>query len=370
MVLTRFGRLLVGLSALLLAGCSGRQPPAGALGAAPEAVTVLASLPSVPETEDAREAFRRACPALLKRTDRSGLTRPEDWAAPCADTGPGLFGRHFRAVRLGDGTGLVTGYYEPEIAAFRDARPGAVPVLGVPPDLVEIALGDFLADLQGRTIRGRWDGGRFRPYFTRAEIEDGALSGHAPVLAHADPIDLFFLQIQGSGRLRFPDGTVERLGYAGQNGHAYVAIGRLIRERGLHPKPGMAEIRDYLAANPEAGRALMRENPSYVFFARRDANTDGPLGSLGVPLLPRANVAADPAVMPLGAPVWLRTEVDGTRFEAVMVASDTGGAIRGANRFDIFFGSGAEAERVAGALSSRGEALILLPKAAAARLAP
>jgi membrane-bound lytic murein transglycosylase A len=159
------------------------------------------------------------------------------------------------------------------------------------------------------------------------------------------------------------------VGYAGQNGHPYVAIGRLMRERGLHPKPGMAEIRAWIAANPEEGRALMRENPSYVFFARRDGALDGPLGALGVPLLPLANVAADPAVMPLGAPVWLRTEVDGRTFERLLVASDTGGAIRGANRFDIFFGSGEEAGHLAGALASSGEAVILLPAAAVARLA-
>jgi membrane-bound lytic murein transglycosylase A len=360
------------LALLLLAACGGRERLPQ-----PERVEPLALVdpPVLPETEVAREAFRRACPALLKRADISGLTQPEDWAPACADAGPGVFGRHFRAVRLGDGRGLVTGYYEPDVAAVRAAQPGSAPILGLPADLVEISLSDFAPDLAGRTIRGRWDGARFRPYFTRGEIEDGAIGDRAPVLAHAvDPVDLFFLQIQGSGRLRFPDGTVERVGYAGQNGHPYVAIGRLMRERGLHPKPGMAEIRAWIAANPVEGRALMRENPSYVFFARRDVvrdgGLDGPLGSLGVPLLAEANVAADPRAMPLGAPVLLRTVVDGRPFEALVVASDTGGAIRGANRFDLFFGGGAEAARLAGALSSEGEALILLPKAAAARVRP
>jgi membrane-bound lytic murein transglycosylase A len=363
---TRWG---LAAALLLASGCAERhEPPAPSLPGVPVA-SVLAVMPAVVETPDAREAFRRACPALLKRRDLSGLTRPEDWAAACADSAPGIFARHFRAVRLEDGRGLVTGYYEPEVRALREARAGSAPVLGVPADLTEVALGDFAADLAGRTIRGRWDGARLRPYPARAEIEDGAIAGRAPVLGHAvDPVDLFFLQIQGSGRLRFPDGAVERVGYAGQNGHPYVAIGRLMRERGLLAKAGMAEIRAWLAANPAEGRALMRENPSYVFFARREDGLDGPLGSLGVPLLPLANLAADPQAMPLGAPVWLRTEVDGRPFERLLVASDTGGAIRGANRFDLFFGSGDEAARLAGNLSGTGEAVILLPRAAADRL--
>ncbi len=324
---------------------------------------------AIPETDAARTAFQRACPSLLRRVDRSGLTRPEDWRAACADLAPGTFARHLVPVRLGDGRGLVTGYFEPEIAASLTPLPGSVPVLGRPSDLVEIDLGAFAPDLQGRRIRGRMTPSGFQPYPDRRAIEEEGLAGRAPIHGWAvDPIDLFFLQIQGSGRLRFPDGRVLRIGYAGQNGHPYVALGRLMREEGVHPRPGMAEIRAHLASLPDRGRAFMWRNPSYIFFDVRDPALDGPIGSLGVPLLPMVNAAADPATLPLGAPILLSTRIDGRPWRGLVIASDTGGAIRGPNRFDLFFGPGAEAARLAGALASPGEALILIPAAAAARL--
>lgn len=327
-------------------------------------------------SSDSLRAFRRACPRLLRRADPSGLTRAEDWAAACADRGEDparFFDTHFRAVRLDDGRAFVTGYYEPELAACR--APGgacSTPIHGVPDDLVSIDLGQFADDLDGRTIRGRWDGVRFRPHFSRAEIADGALDGRRPALAFAwtsDPVGLFFLHIQGSGLLRYGDGTVQRIGYAGQNGHPYVAIGRLLRQRGaIEGTIGMAEIRQWLATNPEAGQALMRENPSYVFLRPLPAALDGPLGSLNVPLIPRANAAIDARVAPLGAPIWLETRLDGAEYAGLLVAADTGGAIRGANRIDLFFGPGAEAARIAGALQAEGRALLLLPVSAAERL--
>jgi len=175
---------------------------------------------------------------------------------------------------------------------------------------------------------------------------------------------LFFLQIQGSGRVKLPDGSVLRIGYADQNGREYVAIGRLLRDRGILPPGGasMQAIVDWLRANPEAGRALMRENLSYIFFRELGGP---PLGALGVPVTPRGTVAADPAFVPLGAPVYLT--LDRPEANGLWVAQDTGGAIKGPNRFDTFWGAGADATRTAGGMSAAGQALILLPKGTLAR---
>jgi membrane-bound lytic murein transglycosylase A len=236
-----------------------------------------------------------------------------------------------------------------------------VPIYRTPPDLIRCTRAD------GGTGRGRIDaGGQCVLYFTRAEIEDGALAGRGLELAWAaDPIELFFLQIQGSGRVRMPDGSVMRIGYDNQTGREYIAIGRLLRERGILPPGGasMQAIVVWMRANPEQGRALMRENLSYIFF--KELTGPGPLGALGLPVTPRGTVAADPLFVPLGAPVFLT--LDRPEASGLWVAQDTGGAIKGPNRFDTFWGAGAEATRTAGDMSAAGQALILLPKGSAAR---
>jgi membrane-bound lytic murein transglycosylase A len=371
---------IAGLAALaVLAACTARAPAPPAptpppAPSAPQPVARAAVAPLPPgfaATPEALTAFRRACPRLLQRRDGSGLTRPDDWKPACTDPEPdpaAFFARHFIPVRLAEGRGLATGYYEPELPALTSTSPGAAPILARPPELVELNLADW--GLSGGTLRGIVREGRVVRAPDRAAIEAGAFAGRNLELGWADPVDLFFLQIQGSGRLVGPDGRVTRLGYAGQNGHAYVAIGKLLKERGLLPVAGMAEIRAWLRARPEEGRALMRENPSYIFFKRLPDDLDGPPGALGVPLLPEANVAADPATLPLGTPVWLETEVEGRPYRRLLVAADTGGAIKGANRFDIFFGAGPDAARRAGALASPLDATLLLPAAAAARLQP
>lgn len=375
--------LIAALAALSVGACSTGAPvapvpaaPPAPASAAPAPAPVIARpagpIAGITASVQALEAFRRACPRLLKRNDASGLTRPDDWQAACADADTdanGFFARHFVPVRLNDGRGLATGYYEPEIAGFPAAAPGAAPVLARPPELVDLSLADW--GIQGGTIRGMVKGNRIVRAPDRAAIEDGALAGRGLELAWAaDPVELFFLQIQGSGRLRLPDGRTLRIGYDGQNGHGYVAIGRLLKDRGILPKPGMDEIKAWIRANPAEGKALMRENPSYVFFRRLPDTLDGPIGALGVPLLAEANAAADPATLPLGAPVWIETQVGGAPFNRLLVASDTGGAIKGANRFDIFFGAGEAAARKAGPLAAPLSAVILLPRAAAARLQP
>jgi membrane-bound lytic murein transglycosylase A len=297
---------------------------------------------------------------------------PTDWQAACSDTDAdpaAVFARHFVPVRLGDGRGLATGYFEPEIAGLKAAAPGAAPVLARPPELVDLSLKDW--SIEGGTIRGVVKGNRVVRAPDRAAIEAGAFAGRGLELGWAaDPVDLFFLQIQGSGRLRMPDGSTLRIGYDGQNGHSYVAIGKLLRERGILPKPGMAEIKAWLRANPAEGAALMRENPSYIFFRKLPETIDGPIGALGVPLIAEANAAADAATLPLGTPVWIETEVQGAPFARLLVASDTGGAIKGTNRFDIFFGPGEAAGAKAGPLAAPLTATLLLPTSAAQRLQP
>lgn len=313
-------------------------------------------------------AFRLSCPSVTRRTDQSGLTQPADWSAACtaaASVSEGraraFFAEHFRSVQIGDGRGFATGYFEPEIAGSRTRRAGYDhPVYAVPPDLVEVDLGQFSPTLTGRRIRGRVEGGRFVPYHDRAAITAGALAGRGLEIAYvADPIEFFFLQVQGSGRLRLPDGSVMRIGYAGQNGRDYVGIGRLLRDRGALQagEASMQGIIAYLRRQSDGGTAVMNENPSWIFF--RELTGAGPLGSLGVPVTGRASVAADPAFVPLGAPVWLA--MDRAEATGLWVAQDTGGAIRGSNRFDTFWGAGEEARAIAGGMSSRGAALILLP---------
>ena len=314
-------------------------------------------------------AFRASCAAVSTRADPSGLAQPADWQPLCRQAAtlddnyaPGFFYYGFDWVKVGDGRAFATGYYEPEIEGSRTPQPGYVPIYRLPTDLVRCTKAD------GTTGRGRVDPtGNCVLYFTRAEIEDGALAGKGLELAWAkDPVDLFFLEIQGSGRIHFDDGTLMRVGYAGQNGRDYVAIGRLLRDRGILPPGGanMQTIKDWIRANPDQGRALMRENLSYVFF--KELTGPGPLGALNVPVTPHGSVAADPDYVPLGAPIFLhkadRQEVDG-----LWVAQDTGGAIKGPNRFDTFWGAGPEAVAIAGGMSAAGAALILIPKGVAAR---
>ena len=321
----------------------------------------------------ALQAFRISCPALVKREDVSGLTRPGDWFTVCAEaaaqteaTALGWFQSRLETLEVGDGKAFATGYFEPEIRGCRTPQPGCdVPVYRKPPDLVEVDAATAAA--AGTPRRGRLENGVIVPYYERSDIENGALAGRGLELAYAaDAIEFFFLQIQGSGRLRLPDGGVLRIGYAGQNGREYLAIGRLMRERGLLQPGGttMQHIVAWLRANPDEGRAIMQANKSYIFF--QELTGPGPLGALGLPVTARATVAADVKFVPLGAPVLL--EMDRPEASGLWVAQDTGGAIKGSNRFDTFWGAGEEAARIAGGMQGKGRAWILVPKGTLARL--
>jgi membrane-bound lytic murein transglycosylase A len=336
------------------------------------------------KAEDARGAlasFVESCPRLVSRVDNSKLTTGADWRAVCdtarawpASDAARFFETQFETARLGDGATFVTGYFEPEIAGSRTRQPGYdVPVYRLPPDLVRAWPADMpLAERTGTPPLGRTDeNGNHVPYYDRAAIVNGVLADKGLEIAWvADAAEFFFLQVQGSGLIRLPDGSLMRIGYAGQNGRGYVGIGALMRERGLIGEgpgqyPGsMQGILRYIRENPEAGRALMNENPSWVFF--KENTGDGPLGSLNVPVRAGSSVATDPAFIPLGAPVWL--DVDRAEADGLWIAQDTGGAIKGANRFDTFWGNGPEARAVAGGMSARGQALVLLPKGLLARL--
>jgi membrane-bound lytic murein transglycosylase A len=297
------------------------------------------------------------------------LTNPADWQPQCTEAQTAIdaatfFRDRFDWVRVGTGEAFATGYFEPEIRGARTLQPGyEVPIYAKPDDLARCYGPDG-------TGRGRVDHeGYCILYYTRAEIEDGALQGRNIEIGWAaDPIELFFLQIQGSGRLLMPDGQVMRIGYADQNGREYVAVGRLLRERGILPPggAGMDAIVAWMRSQPDGGRSLMRENPSYIFF--KELTGPGPLGALNVPVSGRASVAADPKFVPLGAPVFLA--LDRTEASGLWVAQDTGGAIKGANRFDTFWGAGEAARLTAGGMSANGQALLLLPKGVVGRAQP
>jgi membrane-bound lytic murein transglycosylase A len=396
------GRRLAALALLLLMSACGRIiPPTPGPGPAPQKPPVVAVANALAagvragpgiaglgiaqaDAASALASFRESCRRLLSRSDGSGLTRGADWQPACsaapdwpAGSAAQFFSTYFETARIGDGAAFVTGYYEPEIAGVRRRQPGFdVPIYGVPADLVRAKVGDAPANSDGKQPLGRYEAnGRFVAYYDRTEIENGALAGKGLEIAWAaDPVEVFFLQVQGSGRLRAPDGSVMRIGYAGQNGQPYTGIGGVMRDRGLVGSgPGqysgsMQGIMQYIREHPEDGRDLMRRNRSWVFFSELIGANDlgGPLGALGVPVRDGSSVAADPLFVPLGAPVWL--SVDRGVANGLWIAQDTGGAIKGANRFDSFWGAGAQARTTAGGMSARGQALLLLPKGTLQRL--
>jgi membrane-bound lytic murein transglycosylase A len=272
--------------------------------------------------------------------------------------------------------GLFTGYFE--ILLHGSRQPGGrntVPLYRRPPDLVMADLGLFRDDLKGTRIAGRVVEGQLKPYETRAEIDRGALKGKGLELFWVDdPIDAFFLEIQGSGRVKLDDGSMAMVGYAAQNGHPYVPIGRKLLERGALERGSvsMQAIRRWLAANPAEAPAVMEENPSVVFF--HEIKGEGPLGAEGVVLTPGRSLAVDHRFIPYDVPLWLDTTEPGTTdqaarpFRRLMLAQDTGGAIRGPVRGDVFWGFGPEAAEAAGHMKQSGRWWLLLPKPAAGRL--
>ncbi len=269
-----------------------------------------------------------------------------------------------------DGTtsGMITGYYEPLLRGSRTQSDlFSQPVLGVPPDLLTIELADLLPDLKNMRLRGRLQGNKVVPYYSRGEITEREKEHPERILLWVDDaVELFFLQIQGSGRVKLPDGRTVRLGYADQNGHPYRSVGRELIDRGeiTLEQASMQGIQAWARANPAKLNELLNANPSYVFFREVSSNgNEGPQGALGVPLTAERSIAIDPRHVPLGAPVFLATTQpnSGAPLRRLMLAQDTGGAIRGVVRADFFWGFGAEAGKQAGRMKQQGQMWVLLP---------
>ena len=333
--------------------------------------------------QDAWPSFNASCSALLAR-QASAAT----WTAVCASAAT-IDGRDSAAIRRyfeqqfsayqvlaaeGETKGLVTGYYEPLLhgSRLRDER-NRHPLYAPPDDLLTVELAELYPELRDKRVRARIEGKRVLPYWSRTDIETGkaAVAGKE-LLFVDDPVEAFFLQIQGSGRVQLPDGSIVRVGYADQNGQPYRSIGRILVDRGDLPldKASMQGIKQWGRDHPEALPALLAANPSYVFFREVPPNPgaaiDGPLGALGVPLAAGRAIAVDPRFIPLGAPVFVATTwpLSSRPLNRLMLAQDTGGAIRGPIRADWFWGFGENAAQQAGRMKQEGGLWLLWPKGA------
>lgn len=321
-------------------------------------------------------AFLEGCPRLaqaspLRRACAAAAAIPRGDDAVARSWMENAFSAYAVIDTESESEGLITGYYEPILpgSRTRSAR-FRHPVHGAPEDLVSVDLSAVAPETRHLRLRGRIEGRRLVPYWSRAEIDARGAALPAPVLAWvADPVELFFLQIQGSGLIDLEDGGRRgeriRIGYADQNGHPYRSLGRHLVEQGelTLDKASMQGIMAWAAANPAKLQEALNANPSYVFF-RELAASGGPIGALGAPLTAGASMAVDPRFIPLGAPVFLATTfpLSERPLERLMVAQDTGGAIRGAVRGDFFWGSGPEAGAQAGRMRQKGRFWLLWPR--------
>ncbi|HTS54599.1 MAG TPA: murein transglycosylase A [Burkholderiales bacterium] len=321
---------------------------------------------------DAFLAFLRGCAVLNNKAE---------WLGVCADAAT-LPSRDQAALRRffettftpyavvnadGSAEGTITGYYEPLLRGSR--KPSAqyrFAVFGVPDDLLVVDLSDVYPDLKNLRLRGRVDGRRVVPYYSRADIEGGkgGAAGHE-ILWVDDAVDLFFLQIQGSGKVALDSGEVVRLSYAEQNGYPYRSVGRLLVERGelTLDQASMQGIKTWGSRNPDKLPELLNSNASYVFFREQAVTANGPAGALGVPLTPGRSLAVDPRAVPLGAPVFVSTTWPNSTqaLNRLAMAQDTGGAIKGAVRADLYWGGGDDAAAQAGRMRQSGRLWVLLP---------
>ena len=335
---------------------------------------------------DSWDTWVRTCGTLQRQPQRT-------WQKACAEAtrvarnDPDAQRRYFEAnftpYRLfnpdGSQSGLVTGYYEPLLLGSRKRTARFRHPLHAPPlDLVAVDLGETNPEIKDRRVRGRIvggkdgkdgkDGGRLVPYYARADIVNGTAPVKGREIAWVeDAVELFFLQVQGSGRIQLPDGSVMRVGYADHNGHPYRSIGRWLVDAGelSMDQASMQGIKGWVKKYPERANDLFNQNPAYVFFREMPAGPPdlGPNGSLGIPLKAGASIAVDPRAVPLGTPVWLSTTwpMSTRPLNRLVLAHDTGSAIRGAVRADFFWGFGAEAGEQAGRMKQPGAMWILWP---------
>ena len=269
----------------------------------------------------------------------------------------------------GESEGLITGYYEPLLkGSWERSEEFRYPLYAVPEDLLIVDLGGVYPELKNLRLRGKLKGNKVVPYYDRAQLDDDPdLLQGTEILWVNSLVNVFFLHVQGSGQIQLTDGSTVAVGYAGQNGHPYQSIGRVLIEMGELEKDEVTlfTIKDWLKSNPTRLNDVLSRNPSYVFFELRDAEAGGPTGSLNVTLTPERSIAVDRNVIPLGAPVWLQTTLPDARqspFNQLMLAQDTGGAIRGHVRADVFWGRGDEAEKMAGLMKQQGQLFVLLPR--------
>jgi membrane-bound lytic murein transglycosylase A len=356
-------------------------PPAVPAPVPPTPLMTPTSFASLPGWQ--QDDLRQAWPAFLASC--KALAAKPEWRQPCAATATvnAADGAAIRAffesrfvpnqIRAADGadTGLITGYYEAQLNGARQ-RGGAfqTPLYRVPDDLLTIELGTVYPELKNMRLRGRLAGKKVVPYSTRAEIARAPIAGKE-LLWVDDPVEAFFLEVQGSGRVALADtGETVRVAYADQNGQPYKAIGRYLVEQGeLTVQTASAQsIKAWIAAHPERRQELFNVNPSFIFFKeeRLPDPSVGPKGALGVPLTPGRSVAIDPQMLPLGAPIWLATTRAGSEepLQRLMMGQDTGGAIRGAVRADFFYGFGKQAADSAGLMKQRGQIWVLVPRPA------
>lgn len=326
-------------------------------------------------------AFMQSCRGMASKSHSPAWKRVCDLAR-AADGKPDFNPRVFfeqnlqpYAVLAGEGefNGMITGYYEPLLRGSRTKVKGfEQPIRAVPDDLLTIDLSALFPELKDKRVRGRVEGNKVVPYWSRAEI--GARGDRLPgktLLYVDDAVELFFLQVQGSGRVKLTDGSTVRVNYADQNGHPYQSIGRVLVDRGelKLEEASMQGIQAWARANPARLDELLNANPSYVFFRENPNSKDGPAGALGVPLTPERSIAIDPRSVPLGAPVFLATTRPNSvqAMNRLVMAQDTGGAIKGAVRADFFWGFGKAAGEQAGRMKQTGRLWVLLPPEAAPR---
>jgi membrane-bound lytic murein transglycosylase A len=379
----------VALASIVAACTTVPQPSPPRPAPEPSAILRPAAFAELPGWADdpvaeAWPAFIAGCTALVAQAATSAV-----WRDPCADasavdardstTVRAFFERHFSAYRAlapdGSASGIVTGYYEPLLdgSRIRTAQ-HRYPLFAPPDDLLTVELSELYPELKDKRVRGRVDGKRVVPYWPRADIENGNASLEGKTLVFVDDaVEAFFLQIQGSGRVRLAEGGTMRLGYADQNGQPFRSVARILIERGaLAPgQASMQGIKAWAREHPDELPALLNENPSYVFFREvtpdPNAPVDGPIGTLGVPLAAGRAIAVDPRSIPLGAPVFISTTwpLSEQPLNRLVLAQDTGGAIRGPLRADFFWGFGEDAAREAGRMKQQGRMWVLWPKGAA-----
>ena len=378
---------LVLMSVLYCLGCAHIPDPRVSITGIELKKTSVESLPGF-ETDKvgcALLAFKKSCKKIAKKKlnarfgDQAYTGLVKDWVNICSSLpAPGsestkyreYLVRNFRAykiVDLGNSLGLFTGYFEPVLkGSLIKSENFSIPIYPRPPDLVLVSLGDWRKSMKGKRIAGKLVGARLKPYFSRKDIREGALiSTTKPIIWLSSDIDAFFLHIQGSGKIKLPDGSQVRIGYAGHNGHNYFPIGRHLKKIGAISSAEMSlqKIKSWLIQNPKQKNLVMDLNPSYIFFRR--VASGGPIGAQGLALTPGRSLAVDRKFFPLGMLLWLDADYsdeEGLRLQRMMVAQDTGGAIKGPIRGDVFWGSGEKALELAGPMKAEGNLFILIPK--------